>query len=82
DDDGLEDDKYWEEEFKKAVNSSEEMEVVARRSAHMATKKSRIPPGQFLRAAVRPFTYKNLVKEIVLTRHAIVEGEIGGGKKK
>ncbi|KAL7585586.1 hypothetical protein Lser_V15G45427 [Lactuca serriola] len=45
-------------------------------------KKSRIPPGQFLRAAVRPFLYKNLVKEIVLTRHAIVEGEIGGGKKK
>ncbi|XP_076917415.1 uncharacterized protein LOC143577473 [Bidens hawaiensis] len=45
-------------------------------------KKSRIPPGQFLRAAVRPFLYKNLVKEIVLTRHAIIEGEIGGGKKK
>ncbi|PWA93289.1 hypothetical protein CTI12_AA067210 [Artemisia annua] len=128
----LNDEKYWEEEFKKAVNSSEEMEVVARRSAHMTTKvyekqsqlmkdrkketkededepilrrgrpkispeewkqlgygprmkkiqKSRIPPGQFLRAAVRPFLYKNLVKEIVLTRHAIVEGEIGGGKKK
>ncbi|XP_071736682.1 uncharacterized protein [Rutidosis leptorrhynchoides] len=45
-------------------------------------KKSKIPPGQFLKAAVRPFLYKNLVKEIVLTRHAIVEGEIGGGKKK
>ncbi|KAL0443602.1 UNVERIFIED_CONTAM: hypothetical protein Slati_2082900 [Sesamum latifolium] len=42
--------------------------------------KSKIPPGLFLRAAVRPFTYRNLVKEIVLTRHAIVEGEIG--KKK
>ncbi|XP_057461689.1 uncharacterized protein LOC130751944 [Actinidia eriantha] len=40
-------------------------------------KKSRIPPDLFLRAAVRPFTYKNLVKEIVLTRHAILEGEIG-----
>ncbi|KAK9268315.1 hypothetical protein L1049_000063 [Liquidambar formosana] len=40
-------------------------------------KKSKIPPELFLRAAVRPFTYKNLVKEIVLTRHAILEGEIG-----
>lgn len=39
-------------------------------------RKSRIPPGLFLRAAVRPFTYKNLVKEIVLTRHAILDGEI------
>ncbi|KAJ0801586.1 hypothetical protein HanPI659440_Chr03g0118911 [Helianthus annuus] len=133
DGDGLdEDEKYWEEEFKKAVNSNEEMEVMARRSVKMTKKlyekqaqnmeekrtkeendegemamrrgrvkvtqkewkqlgygprmkkikKSRIPPGQFLRAAVRPFLYKNLVKEIVLTRHAIVEGEIGGGKKK
>nr|XP_043627566.1 uncharacterized protein LOC122599173 [Erigeron canadensis] len=45
-------------------------------------KKSRIPPGQFLRAAVRPFLYKNLVKEIVLTRHAILEGEIGGANNK
>ncbi|KAD4178987.1 hypothetical protein E3N88_27578 [Mikania micrantha] len=44
-------------------------------------KRSKIPPGQFLRAAVRPFMYKNLVKEIVLTRHAIIEGEIGSGKK-
>ncbi|KAI3702781.1 hypothetical protein L6452_28533 [Arctium lappa] len=129
-----EDEKYWEEEFEKAVNSNEEMEVMARRSVQMTTKlyekqsrlmeekrrkakeedendhedelrgrakispeewkklgysprmkkikKSRIPPGQFLRATVRPFRYKNLVKEIVLTRHAIVEGEIGGGKKK
>ncbi|KAG8386418.1 hypothetical protein BUALT_Bualt03G0146700 [Buddleja alternifolia] len=42
--------------------------------------KSKIPPGLFLRTAVRPFTYRNLVKEIVLTRHAIVEGDIG--KKK
>ncbi|XVE53128.1 hypothetical protein DITRI_Ditri02bG0179500 [Diplodiscus trichospermus] len=41
------------------------------------TRKSKIPPELFLRAAVRPFTYRNLVKEIVLTRHAILEGEIG-----
>lgn len=40
-------------------------------------KKSKIPPELFLRAAVRPFTYKNLVKEIVLTRHAILDGDIG-----
>ncbi|WCJ32273.1 hypothetical protein M5689_013710 [Euphorbia peplus] len=40
-------------------------------------KKSRIPPELFLRAAVRPFTYRNLVKEIVLTRHAILDGDIG-----
>ncbi|KAD0585578.1 hypothetical protein E3N88_44026 [Mikania micrantha] len=134
--DGLEEDeKYWEDEFKKAVNSNEEMEVIARRSVKMTTKlyekhslmmegkrmkqkledennegemvmrrgrakisqdewkqlgydprtkkikRSKIPPGQFLRAAVRPFMYKNLVKEIVLTRHAIIEGEIGSGKK-
>ncbi|KAK3016986.1 hypothetical protein RJ639_005351 [Escallonia herrerae] len=44
-------------------------------------KKSRIPPELFLRAAVRPFTYKNLVKEIVLMRHAILEGEIGGKRR-
>ncbi|XP_068655997.1 uncharacterized protein [Aristolochia californica] len=41
-------------------------------------KKSRIPPELFLRAAVRPFTYRNLVKEIVLMRHAIIDGEISG----
>ena len=40
-------------------------------------KKSKIPPELFLRAVVRPFTYRNLVKEIVLTRHAILDGEIG-----
>lgn len=39
-------------------------------------KKSRIPPELFLRAAVRPFDYRNLVKEIVLLRHAILDKEI------
>ncbi|PHU12702.1 hypothetical protein BC332_19632 [Capsicum chinense] len=43
-------------------------------------KKGKAPPELFMRAAVRPFTYKNLVKEIVLTRHAILEGEIGQKK--
>lgn len=134
DDDDLdpEDDEVdWDEEYKKAINSNEAMEGLAKQSVELTTKiyekqiraaeerqsketrdegdetamryskakvgqeewkqcdygpymrkvkKSRIPPGQFLRAAVRPFTYKNLVKEIVLTRHALVEGEIGGKK--
>ncbi|CAH9090957.1 unnamed protein product [Cuscuta epithymum] len=43
-------------------------------------KESRIPPELFLRSAVRHFTYRNLVKEIVLMRHAILEGEIGRKK--
>ncbi|KAF8022954.1 hypothetical protein BT93_F0463 [Corymbia citriodora subsp. variegata] len=43
-------------------------------------KKSKIPPELFLRAAVRPFTYRNLVKEVVLTRHAILDGDIGTEK--
>ncbi|KAK9985106.1 hypothetical protein SO802_034631 [Lithocarpus litseifolius] len=38
-------------------------------------KKSKIPPELLLRAAVRPFTYRNLVKEIVLVRHGIVDGD-------
>lgn len=121
-----EDEKHWNEEFKKALSSNEAMENIAKKSMEMAdkmyseqsgipeegrergygdgdelamrgvrakvspeewrrvgygpfrrrVKKSRIPPELFLRAAVRPFTYKNLVKEIVLTRHAILEGEI------
>ncbi|KAK8579284.1 hypothetical protein V6N13_142496 [Hibiscus sabdariffa] len=123
-----ENEKYWEEEFQKALSSSERMEKLAKRSVEVTTefykkqmgamqadrkenimedgdetelrgkrakvapiewkragigrwskriKKSKIPPELFLRAAVRPFTYRNLVKEIVLTRHAILEGEIG-----
>ncbi|GJN02450.1 hypothetical protein PR202_ga19802 [Eleusine coracana subsp. coracana] len=39
-------------------------------------KQSSKNPGGFLRAAVRPFTYRNLVKEIVLMRHHIIDGEI------
>lgn len=121
-----EDAQYWEEEFKKAISSNEEMEKFAKRSFERTSKfyerqmretegsreeghelamrntrakigpqewknhgygpfrrrvkKSKIPPGMFLRAAVRPFTYRNLVKEIVLARHAILEGEIGRKK--
>ncbi|CAI9088810.1 OLC1v1023247C1 [Oldenlandia corymbosa var. corymbosa] len=115
---------YWEEEFKKALNSNEAMENFAKRSMEAKerqfgkqqaremevranedgdelvmrsqrakvkpeewrslgygpfrkrVKKSKAPPGQFLRAAVRPFTYRNLVKEIALTRHAILDGEV------
>lgn len=120
---------YWDEKFKKAMRSNEEMEdfvkkalesvdefcekqegeeeekrearVVGEDGDELAMrgrrpkvdpkewktagfgrwmkriKKSKIPPELFLRAAVRPFTYRNLVKEIVLTRHAILDGEIG-----
>ncbi|XP_042006528.1 uncharacterized protein LOC121755292 [Salvia splendens] len=120
-----EDDKYWEEEFKKALRSNEAMEKLVEKSIDATekyyedmgiqkkereegdelemrgkrakvsqeewkrlgygpyrkkVKKSRVPPGLFLRAAVRPFTYRNLVKEIVLTRHAILEGEVGREK--
>lgn len=123
-----EDEKYWEEEFQKALSSSEAMEKLVKQSVDLSTehykkqlrtmekeveerktshdgnkttmrgkrakvspeewkiagigpwgrriKKSRIPPELFLRAAVRPFTYRNLVKEIVLMRHAILDGDI------
>ncbi|KAK9153967.1 hypothetical protein Sjap_001447 [Stephania japonica] len=120
--------EYWDEEFKKALQSNEGMENLARRSVKASTelykrqlkamreedemgledtrgnlrgrsrqkvsrdgwryidrgprkrkiKRSKIPPELFLRAAVRPFTYRNLVKEIVLLRHAIVDGEVSG----
>ncbi|GAB4849386.1 hypothetical protein Ancab_004183 [Ancistrocladus abbreviatus] len=126
-----ENEKYWDEEFKKALRSSEAMENLVRKSVEKSTafykkqleavgkaenretapdgdetelrgkrpkvspeewkragygpwrkkiQKSKIPPELFLRAAVRPFTYRNLVKEIVLTRHAILDGEIGQKK--
>jgi hypothetical protein len=42
--------------------------------------KSKTPPDSFFKAAVRPFTYRNLVKEIVLMRHAIIDGEISPSK--
>lgn len=135
DEDPEDDPKFWEDEFKKAMSSSEAMEKFAKKymektdeyyeeqmeayeeSRKVAAKdvrakdgdelalrgvrakvspeewkyigigpwkkkikKSRIPPELFLRSAVRPFTYRNLVKEIVLTRHALVEGEIGREK--
>ncbi|GMY32040.1 hypothetical protein FCV25MIE_27282 [Fagus crenata] len=121
--------KFWEEEFQKAVSSSDAMEKLAKRSVEVTTKfykqqlkameeqkkgkvknvaedgdetalrgkrakvspeewkyagigpwrrrvkKSKIPPELFLQAAVRPFTYRNLVKEVVLVRHGIVDGD-------
>lgn len=120
-----EDEDYWDERFRKAISSPEEMEKLFKRSAEVSDelyekqmekmegkkgmedgdetemrgkrakvraeeweqigygpwrkriKKSQIPPELFLRSTVRPFTYRNLVKEIVLTRHAILDGEIG-----
>lgn len=62
---------------KKAKVNPEEWKIVGYGRWNKKVKKSKIPPELFLRAAVRPFTYRNLVKEIVLTRHAILEGEIG-----
>ncbi|GER43058.1 hypothetical protein STAS_19878 [Striga asiatica] len=67
---------------KRAKVSREEWKLLGYGPYRRKVSKSKIPPGLFLKAAVRPFTYRNLVKEIVLTRHAIVEGEIGMKKKK
>ncbi|XP_010688244.2 uncharacterized protein LOC104902238 [Beta vulgaris subsp. vulgaris] len=61
---------------KRAKVSPEEWKLIGLGPWRKRTKKSKIPPEIFLRAAVRPFTYRNLVKEIVLTRHAILDGEI------
>lgn len=122
---GEEDEDYWDERFRKAISSPEELEKLMKRSEEVSDefyekkvvemgsrkamedgdetemrgkrakvkpeewkqigygpwrkriKKSQIPPELFLRSTVRPFTYRNLVKEIVLTRHAILDGEIG-----
>ncbi|KAK6134682.1 hypothetical protein DH2020_031607 [Rehmannia glutinosa] len=65
---------------KRAKVSREEWKLLGYGPYKKRVNKSKIPPGLFLRAAVRPFTYRNLVKEIVLTRHALVEGEIGRKK--
>lgn len=63
---------------KRAKVSPEEWKIAGIGPWRRRIKKSKIPPELFLRAAVRPFTYRNLVKEIVLTRHAILDGDIGG----
>ncbi|PAN38906.1 hypothetical protein PAHAL_7G206300 [Panicum hallii] len=116
--------KYWDEQWKKALRSSDKMEKLVRTSIEASNEhikqqmelekemewkmdranamvmeqeqtekdeeeqhstKSRSAEdrsqsdantGLFLRAAVRPFTYRNLVKEIVLLRHYIIDGEI------
>lgn len=62
---------------KRAKVSPEEWKIAGFGPWRRRIKKSKIPPELFLRAAVRPFTYRNLVKEIVLTRHAILDGDIG-----
>ncbi|KAF2287315.1 hypothetical protein GH714_039611 [Hevea brasiliensis] len=61
----------------RAKVSPEEWKVAGIGRWRKRIRRSKIPPELFLRAAVRPFTYRNLVKEIVLTRHAILDGEIG-----
>lgn len=62
---------------KRAKVGPEEWKYVGLGPWRKKIKKSKLPPDQFLRAAIRPFTYRNLVKEIVLTRHAILDGDIG-----
>ncbi|KAK9204152.1 hypothetical protein WN943_014410 [Citrus x changshan-huyou] len=62
---------------KRAKVTPEEWKIAGFGPWRKRMKKSKIPPELFLRSAVRPFTYRNLVKEIVLTRHAILDGDIG-----
>lgn len=62
---------------KRAKVSPEEWKHVGIGPWRKKIQRSKLPPELFLRAAVRPFTYRNLVKEIVLTRHAILDGDIG-----
>lgn len=66
---------------KRAKVSQEEWKRLGYGPWRKRIKKSRIPPELFVRAAVRPFTYTNLVKEIVLMRHAILDGDIGQEKQ-
>lgn len=61
---------------KRAKVSQEEWKYIGVGPWRKRIKKSKIPPELFLRAVVRPFTYRNLVKEIVLTRHAILDGDL------
>ncbi|XP_057441909.1 uncharacterized protein LOC130733691 [Lotus japonicus] len=65
---------------KRAKVSPDEWNIAGIGPWRKKIKRSKIPPELFLRAVVRPFTYRNLVKEIVLTRHAILDGDIGSSK--
>ncbi|KAG8065174.1 hypothetical protein GUJ93_ZPchr0004g39551 [Zizania palustris] len=58
------------------TEDEDEQQKSARSASANDAGKSKGPPGLFLRAAVRPFTFRNFVKEIVLMRHFIVDGEI------
>ncbi|XP_062183810.1 uncharacterized protein LOC133887841 [Phragmites australis] len=119
-----ESEKYWDEQWKKAMKSSDKMEKLVKTSIETSNEYNKqqmelakdmewkmrranaivteqeqteedeeeqesarstsaqdggqrdVNTGLFLRAAVRPFTYRNLVKEIVLMRHHIIDGEI------
>uniref|UniRef100_A0A0A9D239 Uncharacterized protein n=1 Tax=Arundo donax TaxID=35708 RepID=A0A0A9D239_ARUDO len=115
--------KYWDDQWKKAMKSSDKMEKLVKTSIEASNEynkqqmelakemewkmarantmvmeleqteedkgqesgrsrtaedggQNNVNTGSFLRAAVRPFTYRNLVKEIVLMRHHIIDGEI------
>lgn len=62
-------------EQEQTEEDKEEQESTRSRSAEDGRQRD-ANTGLFLRAAVRPFTYRNLVKEIVLLRHHIIDGEI------
>ncbi|BAF15123.1 Os04g0497900 [Oryza sativa Japonica Group] len=64
-----------EDEQQEQIEDEDEQQESPRGRSAKDKRKSKAP-GHFLRAAVRPFTYRNLVKEIVLMRHFIVDGEI------
>lgn len=63
-------------ESRKTKMKQEEWKIVGSGPNRRKIKKSRIPPELFVRAAVRPFSYRNLVKEIVLMRHGIIDGDL------
>lgn len=75
----LEKEMEWKMARANAIIREQEAEVEeesARRRTAKDGNQNDANTGLFLRAAVRPFTYRNLVKEIVLMRHHIIDGEI------
>ena len=75
----LEKEMEWKMARANAIITEQEAEVEeesARRRTAKDGNQNDANTGLFLRAAVRPFTYRNLVKEIVLMRHHIIDGEI------
>lgn len=76
-DDNMEEDDSIKKQKSNTKQNKEDLVFVGYGPRRRAIR-SKVPPELFLRAAVRPFTYRNLVKEIVLLRHAIIDGEVSG----